>query len=429
MSREALIVEGGVVLVSADGAPREAAAVLVVDGLVAEVGDVDRLVAAHPGVERLGGPGSLVMPGLVNAHQHGEGVSTAQLGFVDAPFEPWMAGMHALMALDPYVTTLAKSLQMLTSGVTTHVHVHFPAKSGYDAQATAYRDDLDATLRAHREAGLRVTFAPYWRDRSTFVYDDDERFLAALPADLAASARRRFGGRDVPNAVYLDAVRTLHADLAADPLIDVQLALAAPQWASDELLDAVAAEARRLDVGIHLHALESRRQRAWGDLVHGGRELHRLAERGVLGPRTTIAHGVHLRDVDIDLLAKQGACVAHNASSNLRLACGIAPVRRLAARGVTVGLGTDDMALGDDDDMLSEVRTAHVIQRVWEGSEPILTARALLGMAWTAERASPGRRAASAAWTPGATATWSCSTSTRSAAGTGARPCRHTTSW
>ncbi len=55
--------------------------------------------------------------------------------------------------------------------------------------------------------------------------------------------------------MYVDAVRTLHTDLADDPLIDVQLALAAPQWASDEQLDAVAAEARRLDVGIHHHAL------------------------------------------------------------------------------------------------------------------------------------------------------------------------------
>jgi cytosine/adenosine deaminase-related metal-dependent hydrolase len=131
-----------------------------------------------------------------------------------------------------------------------------------------------------------------------------------------------------------------------------------------------------------MHALESLRQRAWGDSVHGGRELWHLAEHGVLHERTTIAHGVYLRDADIDLLAERRAMVAHNCSSNLRLACGIAPVRRLVARGVTVGLGSDDMAVDDDEDMLAEVRMAHVAQRIWEGPEPMLGASDVLRLLW-----------------------------------------------
>src|SRR5207248_256268 len=51
-------------------------------------------------------------------------------------------------------------------------------------------------------------------------------------------------------------------------------------------------------------------------------------------------------------------------------------------RGVTVGLGSGDMALGDDEDMFAEVRTAHVAQRVWEGPEPLLGVRDVLEMAW-----------------------------------------------
>ena len=189
-------------------------------------------------------------------------------------------------------------------------------------------------------------------------------------------------GADIANTTYVEAIRELHARLAGDPLLGVQLSIAAPQWASDDLLDAVGDAADELGVPIHMHALESRRQRDWGDAVHGGRELRRLAERNVLGDSTTIAHGVYLRDADIDLLAERRAMVAHNCSSNLRLACGIAPVRRLVARGVTVGLGSDDMALGDDEDMLSEVRTAHVAQRVWEGPEPPLGVRDVLGLLW-----------------------------------------------
>jgi len=330
--------------------------------------------------KRAGGPGCLVLPGLVNAHQHAEGVSTAQMGFADEPFEPWMVLMHSLPTVEPYLTTLYKSMQMLTSGVTTHVHSHFPAKGGYDG-SDAYLAELEHSVRAHREAGLRTAFAPYWRDRATFSYDDDERFAAALPDDLAAEVRR-LTGTPISNAIYIEAITELSRRLAGDPLIGVQLSIAAPQWASDDLLDAVGAASAELGLPIHMHALESRRQRAWGDTVHGGRELFRLAERGVLGERTTIAHGVYLRDADIDLMAERRAMVAHNCSSNLRLACGIAPVRRLVARGLTVGLGVDDMGVDDDEDMLAEVRMAHVAQRIWEGPEPALGARDVLRLLW-----------------------------------------------
>jgi len=376
-----LLIEAGVLLTSASAEPVAGGGVLVRDGLVAELGDAGELAARHPGAARAGGPDMLVMPGLVNAHQHAEGVSTLQLGFVDEPFEPWMALMHALPTVDPVLTTLYKSLLMLTSGVTTHVHSHFPAKGGYGDDPDAYLTELEGALEAHRRAGLRTAFAPYWRDRASLTYDDDGRFIAGLPGDLPAAAAA-LHPPEIPNRMYADAVRELHRRVAGDPLIGVQLSIAAPQWASDDLLDVVAETAAELGTGIHMHALESRRQRDWGNAAHGGRELSHLAERGVLGPRTAIAHGVYLRDADIDLLAEVGGMVAHNCSSNLRLACGIAPVRRLVARGVTVGLGSDDMTIDDDDDMLAEVRTAHVAQRVWDGPEPILSARDVLRLAW-----------------------------------------------
>jgi 5-methylthioadenosine/S-adenosylhomocysteine deaminase len=376
-----LLIEGAAVLTSAEAEWREEAAVLVRDGRVAEVGDAGELARLHPDAERAGGPGHLVLPGLVNAHQHAEGVSTVQMGFADEPFEPWMVLMHSLPTVEPYLTTLYKSMLMLTSGVTTHVHSHFPAKGGYEEGSRAYLAELEHSVRAHRAAGARTAFAPYWRDRATFAYDDDERFAVALPDDLAGEVRGLTDGT-ISNAIYIDAVSELSRRLAGDPLIGVQLSIAAPQWASDDLLDAVGAASADLGLPIHMHALESRRQREWGDTVHGGRELWHLAEHGVLGDRTTIAHGVYLRDADIDLLAERRAMVAHNCSSNLRLACGIAPVRRLVARDVTVGLGSDDMAVDDDEDMLAEVRMAHVAQRVWEGPEPALGVRDVLRLLW-----------------------------------------------
>jgi cytosine/adenosine deaminase-related metal-dependent hydrolase len=113
---------------------------------------------------------------------------------------------------------------------------------------------------------------------------------------------------------------------------------------------------------------------------------------------------VWLRAADIDLLARTGATVVHNCSSNLRLAAGVAPLRRLVASGVSVALGLDDMGLADDDDMFAEVRMAHVQQRVqgepqdarlrpaevfglaWDGGARVVGAGAAIG------RLEPGRR-------------------------------------
>ncbi len=180
----------------------------------------------------------------------------------------------------------------------------------------------------------------------------------------------------------------------------------APQWASDELAGAVGSAAAELGAGIHLHALESRLQRAWGDGFSDGRELERLvaARRArASAARSRTASGCASRTSTT--LARCGATVVHNASSNLRLAAGIAPLRSLVAAGVGVALGLDDMGIADDDDMLAEVRVAHALQRVrGEEAHPRLTAAQLYGLMWDGGaqvvgaaaaigRLEPGRRA------------------------------------
>src|SRR4029077_6671443 len=94
-----LLVSGDVLLSSAGSAPLQRGAVLIRDGAIAELGDRDALALAHPQAQVVGGPGMLVMPGLVNAHHHGMAISTVQLGFPDpgpaqaglrdTPFESW----------------------------------------------------------------------------------------------------------------------------------------------------------------------------------------------------------------------------------------------------------------------------------------------------------------------------------------------------
>ena len=408
-----LLVHGDVLLTAADAPPLTGGAVLIRDGAVVAVGRRDDLRRAHPGAEELGGDGMLVLPGLINAHHHGMAISTVQLGFPDPPpprpamrdtaFESWMATMLALDAVDPYLGTLAKNVLLLESGVTSHLHMHFPSGGGEGPPEEAYRNELDETLRAHRDGGQRVALAPHWRDRSRLAYDGDEEFVAALPAGLQERARS-LAGSSIPNDTYIATIRELVAELDGDPLLSAQFAIMAPQWASDGLVEAVGSAAAELGAGIHLHSLESRLQRAWGDGFAGGRELERLAAAGVLGDRSALAHGVWLRDSDVDLLVAAGSTVVHNPSSNLRLAAGVAPLRRLVAAGAHVALGLDDMGVADDDDMLAEVRMAHVLQRVHgEPQHPRLRAAEVFGLMWdggarvvgaaaSTGRLEPGRR-------------------------------------
>src|SRR5207248_10355111 len=89
-----------------------------------------------------------------------------------------------------------------------------------------------------------------------------------------------------------------------------------------------------------------------------------LADLGLLGPQLTIGHGVWLTDADIDLVASTGTMVCHNASSNLRLRSGVAPLNPLLARGVRVALGLDEAGINDDRDMLQEMRLVLRAHRV-----------------------------------------------------------------
>jgi cytosine/adenosine deaminase-related metal-dependent hydrolase len=387
-----LLVCGDVLLASAGALPLARGAVLIREGAIAEVGDRDALGRLHPRAQVVGGSGKLVLPGLINAHHHGMGISTVQLGYPDpgpvdaglrdTPFESWMGTMLALDAIDPYLGTLCKDVLLIESGVTAHLHMHFPSGAGDGPPEDAYARELQATLRAHRESGQRVALAPHWSDRSRLAYDGDEPFIASLPPELQGRARHLAGAR-MPTEAYLGTIRDLVRELGAEPRLSVQFAIMAPQWASDALVDAVGSAAAELGAGVHLHALESRLQRAWGDGFADGRELERLAAAGVLGDRSALAHGVWLRDSDIDLLARTGATVVHNCSSNLRLATGIAPLRQLVAAGVSVALGLDDMGLADDDDMFAELRVAHVMQRVrGEAEHSRLRAADVFGLAW-----------------------------------------------
>ena len=357
---------------------RTGIALAVKDGRVAEIAPERDLLARHARarVERL--PGCLVMPGLVNAHQHGRGLSQVQLGYHDDFLELWIAGRRGRGVLDPYPITKLAAANMLAHGVTTTIHANYSYGSG------DYEAEVRASLRAYDEAGIRVTMCVGAMDRGFTVYPPHEAcFLEGLPAHLRGWLSRPgaplYAGDGKGTIALMD---RLMADYGGHPRIRLCYGPAGPQWVSDELWRDLARDADRRGIGLHLHALESAAQSAAAAVLYPDGVFAHLERLGAMNARTTIAHGVWVTDRDIDLIARSDATVVRNPGCNLRLRNGIAPLARYLARGARVAVGTDNAALADDEDLLRELRLAALLAREpsWQGDPPP-SVRDLLAMA------------------------------------------------
>ena len=143
------------------------------------------------------------------------------------------------------------------------------------------------------------------------------------------------------------------------------------------LLERVAALARERGVMIHTHASENVSECELVESETGMRNVLYLDSLGVSGPHVLLAHCVHLDDGEMGLLASKGTHVAHCPSSNMKLGSGVAPVSELLARGVSVSLGADGAPCNNRLDMLTEMRSAALLQKVSRGADALPAARVL----------------------------------------------------
>ncbi len=362
------------------------AAVLVQDGVIRAVGPSIDPATRHPDAIEVGGDDYWLIPGLINAHTHGRGVSWFRLGALDDALEPWIYTLMGQPQLDPYLDTLYQNLRMLESGVTTALHSHYARDPGDP-------DELEATLRAYVDSGLRVGFAVSLFTRNFLSYDDAQ-FVPGLPADLRARIARLLGpGGPVDAAPVFAAIRRLAAvhHRGGEPgAVRILHGPVAPQWVTAAELQRCAREAEEIGGGVHMHLLESPYQRANAQRAFGTSWAVELDRLGVLGPRLSVAHAVWADDDDIRCLAAGGVTVCHNPSSNLRLKSGIAPVARMRAAGVRVALGGDNSILGGEEDFLAEMRLCANLQRQPGFEGAVLSPEEVLAMATAAGSAAAG---------------------------------------
>src|SRR6266542_942395 len=355
------------------------------DGLVVDVGPYADLVARHRPDETLGSPDHVVVPGFVNGHHH-VGLTPFQLGSPDYPLELWFASRLGARAVDPYLDTLYSAFEMLESGITTVQHLH-GWRLGPAARVIAAADQV---LKAYQDLGMRVSYSFALRDQNRLVYEDDAEFVKRLPAPLPAELTAWLQAQTMSYQDHLDIFTDLRERWHSRERSRIQLAPANLHWCSDAALQALQTYAARYEVGMHMHLLETAYQKAYAQRRTGTTAVRYLYNMGFLGPHLTLGHGVWLTADDIDLVAETGTMICHNASSNLRLRSGVAPLNHFLARGVRVALGLDEAGINDDRDMLQEMRLVLRLHRVPGMDDVVPTCPQVFRMATAGGAATTG---------------------------------------
>ena len=352
------IYEAACLLTDAEAEPISPGAVAISHGRIADVGPASVVRARHPdtAVRDLGD--AILIPGFVNAHQHGRGLSQVQLGYDDDMLEPWIARRRGRGAPDAYALTRLAAAQMLRNGVTATLHANYSYGTG------DYEAELRGAIRAYEEAGVRATICVGYADRGGLVYPpaDQKAFISTLSEQarrLLVSAQAPY----LPLEETLSLMSRLHAEYERCPTISFAYGPAGPQWVSDAAWRLIAADAVRLGVGIHFHLLESPAQkRSMRELYPDG-VMARLEALGVFRAKVSVAHFVHAEAHEIAAASRLRVCVVTNPGSNMRLFNGPPPIAAWRAAGLPVALGTDNCSLDDNEDYLSELRLCTLLGR------------------------------------------------------------------
>jgi cytosine/adenosine deaminase-related metal-dependent hydrolase len=370
-----LLVRGRAVLTGRLDQPEIGGGAVAVDGArITAVGPYAELRRRYPHASLLGSTDRIVMPGLVSAHQHGGGATSVQLGCADQPFERWLVDMLRIPPLDVRRDTSYHALRLLENGITTSIHSH------YVRDPSRYASEVHDILSGYADVGLRVAFVPHYIDRNFLTYGEDEPFLASLPSELRPVATS-LCVPPIDLGEYLSLVDEL-SDNADAERTRILYGPVAPQWCTKQALERIGHEASRTGRGAHMHLLETPAQRRYLDRELGESVVTRLDDVGLVGPKTSFAHGVHLRTEEMTLLAERGTTVVLNPGCNLRLGNGIAPVAHLLSAGVPLAVGTDDMTLNDDDQLFGELRLVAGLARVgstWPSAAELLHALTAAG--------------------------------------------------
>jgi cytosine/adenosine deaminase-related metal-dependent hydrolase len=326
------------------------------------------ITAIEEGAAPSGGPRSLVIPAFVNAHDHARPTASS-FGALGMPLESWILRSALGTPVDPYLMAVSALARSARAGCAAMM-VHYTRPSG----TMPLVQEARAIGKAASDVGIRIAFAIAVRDQNPVVYGDSERVLSSLSTDDRTTIEQMFVRAPMSPRDYIDLTDAI-AEAIAGPKIDVQLGPAGVQWCSKAMLEAVAENSAQTGRRIHMHLLETVYQRAWADQNYPQGIVRYLRDIGFLSERLTLAHCIHARPDELEIIAASGARIVTNFSSNMHLRSGLAPIAAAHRCGCRIAVGVDGLALDEDDDALREMRLVQMahgglgFQRTWTPAE------------------------------------------------------------
>jgi 5-methylthioadenosine/S-adenosylhomocysteine deaminase len=290
--------------------------------------------------------GNLVMPGLINAHNHC--AMTLFRGMADdLELTTWLHD-HIFPAearhINPemvYWCTKLAAAEMILSGTTCVADAYF--FSGMSS-------------RALRDCGMRAVIGHGIVDFSVPSVPDPAKNVDTVAAFIEEWQDR-------------------------DPLITPAVFAHSPYTCSPKTLQKASALAEKTGVRFFLHLAESRKEMGMIIDPQGTSPVRHLAALDLLGENTVCVHSIWLDDEDLDLLSESGTSVVTCPQSNMKLASGVARITEMLERNITVGLGTDGCASNNSLDMFKEMNMLAKIQKAVRQDATTLPARAALNCA------------------------------------------------
>ena len=313
---------------------------LIKDDIIADVSDkidesnVDKIIDAT---------GKILLPGLINTHTHLS--MTLFRGLADdLSLDSWLNDhiwpMEAnLNGNYCYIGALLGAVELIKSGTTTFSDMYF------------YMEDV---ARAIDEAGIRAVLSYGMID-----FGDAEKRENEIKENL-----------ELFNS----------CNGMADGRIKVFFGPHSPYTASEELLVKVRELADEYNMGIHIHVSETQKEINDVSEEKGLRPFEYLDKIGFLGPDVVAAHSVWLSDNEIEIIKKNNVKISHNPCSNMKLASGVAPVSKLIENDICVSIGTDGASSNNNLDLIEELKTASLLQKVSTLDPKVLTSDEAIAM-------------------------------------------------
>ncbi len=334
-----LLVKNAELLVTMDGERREIkrGGLYIEDNVIKQVGPSDTL-PQHADVI-LDMTGKVVIPGLVNTHHHMyQSLTRVVPAAQDGELFNWLTNLYPIWArLTPEmisVSTQTAMAELILSGCTTssdHLYIY---PNGCK---------LDDSIHAAEQIGMRFHAA-----RGSMSVG---RSQGGLPPDSVVEKE---------SDILKESQRLIedYHDARHGSMLRVVVAPCSPFSVSRDLMREAAVLARQYGVSLHTHLAENVNDIAYSREKFGMTPAEYAEDLGWVGHDVWHAHCVQLDQHGIDLFARTGTGVAHCPCSNMRLASGIAPIRKMRDHGVPVGLGVDGSASNDGASMIGEVRQA-----------------------------------------------------------------------